>query len=135
MPCMQLSNTVMFVYVCILCWLTFLLNQMVRKKLIENPILSQSTFIINIHVSWFHFRVKYEKRGKWIFVQNEKHIWIIIKLELLKKAKLPIFLLSNSVKICNIITDAILSIFRKPPVSCLNLNLISNEHMTYFIYQ
>lgn len=135
MPCMQLSNTVMFVYVCILCWLTFLLNQMVRKKLIENPILSQSTFIINIHVLWFHFRVKYEKRGKWIFVQNEKDIWIIIKLELLKKAKLPIFLLSNSVKICNIITDAILSIFRKPPVSCLNLNLISNEHMTYFIYQ
>lgn len=83
----------------------------------------------------FIFELNMKKEESESLSKMKKDILIIIKLELLKKAKLPIFLLSNSVKICNIIADAILSIFRKPPVSCLNLNLISNEHMTYFIYQ
>lgn len=64
----------------------------------------------------------------------KKDIWIIIKLELLKKVKFLIFLFFNLVKICNIIVDVILLIFRKLLVSCFNLNLIFNEYMIYFIY-
>lgn len=82
----------------------------------------------------FIFELNMKKKESEFLFKMKKDIWIIIKLELLKKVKFLIFLFFNLVKICNIIVDVILLIFRKLLVSCFNLNLIFNEYMIYFIY-
>lgn len=82
----------------------------------------------------FIFELNMKKEESEFLFKMKKDIWIIIKLELLKKVKFLIFLFFNLVKICNIIVDVILLIFRKLLVSCFNLNLIFNEYMIYFIY-
>lgn len=82
----------------------------------------------------FIFELNMKKEESEFLFKMKKDIWIIIKLELLKKVKFFIFLFFNLVKICNIIIDVILLIFRKLLVSCFNLNLIFNEYMIYFIY-
>lgn len=82
----------------------------------------------------FIFELNMKKEESEFLFKMKKDIWIIIKLELLKKVKFLIFLFFNLVKICNIIIDVILLIFRKLLVSCFNLNLIFNEYMIYFIY-
>lgn len=82
----------------------------------------------------FIFELNKKKEESEFLFKMKKDIWIIIKLELLKKVKFLIFLFFNLVKICNIIIDVILLIFRKLLVSCFNLNLIFNEYMIYFIY-
>lgn len=82
----------------------------------------------------FIFELNMKKEESEFLFKMKKDIWIIIKLELLKKVKFLIFLFFNLVKICNIIIDVILLIFRKLIVSCFNLNLIFNEYMIYFIY-
>lgn len=82
----------------------------------------------------FIFELNMKKEESEFLFKMKKDILIIIKLELLKKVKFLIFLFFNLVKICNIIVDVILLIFRKLLVSCFNLNLIFNEYMIYFIY-